>query len=427
MIMVTYSVSYGAMLLNGARLGDFYGRRRLFLCGMAIFALASLLCGVASSSWSLIGSRALQGIGAALLMPQIYASLRLLFDGDERRRAFAVMGAVQGVAGAASQVLGGGLLALDIGGLGWRLIFLINLPVAAYALVAGRWFIVETKEVAPARLDLMGALLGASALTAVLIPAMVGQEQHWPWWVIVGLLSSLPLFAAFIAYETGLTRRGGAPIIDPSLFKSVDFVFGMLASFLFFSAISSFSLSLTIFLQVGLSQTPLEAAMLFLPSTVAFFVGSIVSGRFTKQSQHQALTVGMGIFSLGLLIAVVDGLANGTTSMLSISVVLQGFGQGIVIPLLLNMVLSTVANAEAGMASGIFSTVQTVGSAFGVTIVGLILFGVIDQSGMEPSFIVRTAGPYGAAFATATIYNLSAIAFGLILFRAIHGRNSARA
>ncbi|XAZ25468.1 MFS transporter [Sinorhizobium sp. B11] len=162
MIMVAYSVSYGAMLLNGARLGDFYGRRRMFLSGMAIFALASLLCGIALSPWSLIASRALQGIGAALMMPQVYASLRLLFDGDERRRAFAVMGAVQGIAGAASQLLGGGLMALDIGSLDWRLIFFVNLPIAAYALIAGKWFIVETRDATSARLDLMGALLGAS-------------------------------------------------------------------------------------------------------------------------------------------------------------------------------------------------------------------------------------------------------------------------
>lgn len=252
MIMVAYSVSYGAMLLNGARLGDLYGRRRMFLSGMAIFAVASLLCGIASSPWSLIASRALQGIGAALLMPQVYASLRLLFDGDKRRWAFGVMGGVQGAAGVASQVFGGGLMALDIGGLGWRLIFFVNLPVAAYAIIAGKWFIVETREIASARLDMMGAFLGAAALTAILLPAMMGREQHWPWWTIIGLLSSMPLLTAFIAHENRLRQRGGAPIVDPSLFRNDGFAFGMVASFLFFSAISSFSLSLTIFLQVGL-------------------------------------------------------------------------------------------------------------------------------------------------------------------------------
>ncbi|MBB3391766.1 MFS family permease [Rhizobium sp. BK275] len=426
MIMVAYSVSYGAMLLNGARLGDFYGRRRMFLSGMAIFALASLLCGMALSPWSLIVSRALQGIGAALLMPQVYASLRLLFNGDERRQAFAVMGAVQGIAGAASQLLGGGLMALDVGSLGWRLIFFINLPIAAYALIAGR-FIIETREATSAGLDLTGALLGALALTAALLPAMVGQEQHWPWWAILGLLSSVPLFAAFIAYENRLMRRGGAPIIDPSLFRNGGVALSILASFLFFSAISSFSLSLTIFLQVGLGRTPLQAAMLFLPSTIAFFAGSLVSAPLAKRLRHHAPTLGMGIFGLGLLLAVIGGLVGGETSALTISVILQGFGQGIVIPLLLNMVLSTVTNAEAGMASGVFSTIQTTGSAFGVTIVGMILFGMTDGSGSEPGSAVRTAGVDGSAFAGATLYNLVAVTLGFVLFRALQmGNNGPR-
>ncbi|MBB3656960.1 MFS family permease [Rhizobium sp. BK650] len=428
MIMVAYSVAYGAMLLNGARLGDLYGRRRIFLSGMAIFALASLMCGMALSPWSLIAARALQGIGAALLMPQVYASLRLLFDGDERRRAFAVMGAVQGIAGATSQLLGGSLMALDIGSLGWRLIFFVNLPIAAYALIAGKWFIVETRGATSARLDLTGALLGASALTAVLLPAMVGHEQHWPWWALISLLSSVPLFAAFVAYENRLIRRDGVPIIDPSLFRNGGVTLGMSASFLFFSAISSFSLSLTIFLQVGLGQSPLQAAMLFLPSTVAFFAGSVVSAPLAKRLQHQAPTLGMAIFTLGLLLAVVDGLDGGGRSVLAVSVIFQGFGQGIVIPLLLNMVLSTVTNAEAGMASGVFSTIQTAGSAFGVTIVGMILFGMTDGSGHESGSAIGAAGIYGTAFAAATLYNLAAVTLGLFLFRALrrgHERSQA--
>ncbi|MBB3288673.1 MULTISPECIES: MFS transporter [Rhizobium] len=422
MIMVAYSVSYGAMLLNGARLGDLYGRRRLFLYGMAIFAGASLLCGLASSPWNLIAARALQGIGAALLMPQVYASLRLLFDGEKRRWAFGVMGSVQGAAGVASQVLGGGLMALDIGGLGWRLIFFVNLPVAAYAIIAGKWFIVETREAVSARLDVFGAFLGASALTAILLPAMIGREQHWPWWTIIGLLSSVPLFATFIVYENRLTQRGGVPIIDPLLFKNDGFAFGMLASFLFFSAISSFSLSLTIFLQVGLGRTPLQAAMLFLPSTIAFFAGSLMSAFLAKRMGHQTPIFGMAIFSLGLLIAVADGFLGREASTLTISVILQGLGQGIVIPLLLNMVLSTIADSEVGMASGIFSTIQTTGSAFGLTIVGIILFGIIDESGVEANSAVPAAGGYGAAFAVATLYNLAAVTLSLVLFDALHGR-----
>ncbi|SCB44702.1 MFS transporter [Rhizobium lusitanum] len=417
LIMVAYSLTYGALLLNGARLGDLYGRRKLFLVGMAIFALGSLLCALAFSPWSLISARAVQGIGAALLMPQVYASLRVLFEGEGRRKAFSVMGAVQGIAGAASQVVGGYLLVLNIGDIGWRLVFLVNLPVACYALIAGKWMIVETRAVASTTLDLWGAVLGTSALTLILLPVMVGQDYHWPWWAIIAPLLSLPVFMCFVSYEARLARRGGIPIIDISLFKKKSFVLGVFAAFLFFSAIGSFSLSLTILLQVGLEQTALEAGTFFVPSTVAFFIGSLLSGLLAKQGEYWTLFFGMFVFAAGLLTAVLSELAGGHYILaLSASVVLQGLGQGIVVPLLLNMILSTVSSKEAGMASGAFSTMQIAGSAFGVTIVGTILFNVLEHVGGTTVSTHLAENAYGEAFSIASIYNLVAVILGLAIF-----------
>ena len=417
LVMVAYSITYGALLLNGARLGDLYGRRKLFLVGMSIFAFGSLLCALALSPWSLIGARAVQGIGAALLMPQVYASLRVLFEGDDRRRAFAVMGAIQGIAGAASQVIGGALIVLDIHDFGWRLVFLVNLPVALYALIAGKLMIVETRAVAAAKLDLWGAVLGTAALTLILLPMMVAREYHWPWWAIACLLLSLPLFLSFVSYETRLARHGGAPIIDISLFKKKSFVLGVSAAFLFFSAIGSFSLSLTVLLQVGLGLTALQAGMFFVPSTVAFFIGSLLSQPLARQGERKALSLGMVIFAAGLLTAVLSSLASGhDIPALTASVIFQGLGQGIVIPLLLDMILSTVSSEEAGMASGAFSTMQIAGSAFGVTIVGAILFSLLERSEGEIAPGHPAADAYGAAFSIASLYNLVAVALGLALF-----------
>lgn len=411
LIMVAYSLTYGALLLNGARLGDLYGRRRLFLVGMAIFALGSLLCAVAFSPWSLIGGRAVQGVGAALLMPQVYTSLRLLFEGEARRRAFAVMGAVQGIAGAAAQVIGGFLIMLDVGDFGWRLVFLVNLPVAIVALIAGGRMIVESRAPAAARLDLCGAVLGTAALTLILLPVMLGREHHWPSWTIACLLLSPVVLACFVCHEARLTRRGGVPVLDMALFTQASFVQGILATFLLFSAISSFSLSLTMLLQVGLGMSALQAGIFFLPSTVAFFIGSLVSAPLARRGDRRALCLGMGGFAAGLLAAVLSGLAaDHAIRMLSISVILQGLGQGVVIPLLLNRILGTVAHEAAGMASGAFSTIQIAGSAFGVTIVGAIFFGVLERSG-----VAHPAG-YATAFSIAGLYNLIAVVLGLALF-----------
>ena len=395
LIIVSYNIMYGMMLLNSARLGDIYGRRQIFLTGMAVFAFGSLLCALASSAWLLIGARAVQGLGASLLMPQVYSSLRLLFDGDRRRRAFAVMGAVQGVAGVASQTIGGSLIALNIGSLGWRLIFLVNLPVAAYALIAGRWLLTETKAVAPSKLDIVGALLGSCALLSLLLPLLTGREQGWPWWAIATLTLSLPLFIVFILYENRLTQMGRMPIIEFSLFNN-----------------SSFSLSLTILLQVGLEKTPIQAAMIFLPSTVAFFIGAITSAPAMKRLDWHALSLGMLVFAVGLMASTIGVFFKDWNLLaLSASVTLQGFGQGIVIPLLLNVVLSVVTSSEAGMASGAFSVAQTVGSSCGVTIVGLVLFSAIQRNVIgEPQFQA-----YALSFALATLCNTFAVVLSIIL------------
>ena len=418
LILVTYSIAYGITLLNSARLGDLYGRRRIFLLGMGVFGISSAFCALSLASWFLIGARALQGVGASLMMPQVYSSLRLLFEGDDRRRAFAVMGAVQGVAGAASQTIGGSLIALDFGTLGWRLIFLVNLPIAAYALIAGRWLLPETRAEAPAKLDVVGAALGACTLLALLLPLLTGREQGWPWWIMGGLILFFPLLGAFASYEQRLARRGGAPIIDISIFTNKKFSTGVVISFFFYSAISSFSLSFTILLQIGLHRTPIQAALIFLPSTIAFFLGAVTSASAMKRLGLHALSFGMAIFALGLITSTV-GVFIGDWSLIALStaVTLQGFGQGVVIPSLLNIVLSVVSSSEAGMASGAFSVAQTVGSSCGVTIVGLILFSTINQS-LGSSYEQN----YELSFALATLYNIFAVFIGLILLKVYRER-----
>ena len=351
------------------------------------------------------------------MMPQVYTSLRLLFEGDDRRRAFAVMGAVQGVAGVASQTIGGGLIALDFGSLGWRLIFLVNLPIAAYALIGGIWLLPETRAEVPARTDVVGALLGSCALLSLLFPLLTGREQGWPWWAIGGIVLFLPLLGAFAVYEQRLTQRGGTPIVDISIFGNKRFSIGMLITFFFYSAISSFSLSLTVLLQIGLHETPIQAAMVFLPSTIAFFLGAVTSASAAKRLGLQALSLGMAAFALGLIASIVGTfIGDWSLLVLSASVTLQGFGQGIVIPSLLNVLLSDISSTKAGMASGIFSVAQTVGSSCGVTIVGLILFYTVDH--MLGSTYKQS---YSVSFALATMCNIIALIASLVLL-SFYGR-----
>ncbi|MGO4683530.1 MFS transporter [Hyphomicrobium sp. 2TAF46] len=413
LFMVGYSAPYGVMLLNGARLGDLYGRRRIFLIGMALFTAASGLCGAALTPAWLIAARALQGLGAALLMPQVFASLRVLFEGDQRRRAFGIMGAVQGVAASISQLAGGVLIEYGMAGLGWRWVFLVNLPIGLAALVAGRLLIVETRAPVPAKLDLRGAVIGALGLALLLVPFMEGQDHGWPWWSVVLPLLSVPVFGYFLSYERKLSARGGVPIIDVALFANHRFVAGVVAIFLFYSAISSFFLSLTMLLQPGLGLSPLAAGAVFTPSAIAFFAASLIGPKLAGWIGRKALLLGVTIFWTAMALAIGIGATSpDNLPLLIVSLILNGAGQGLVIPLALNATLSRVREDQAGMGSGMVSTMQIVGTSVGVAIVGVLFFSVIHQAGE----LVTATRTYGHALAQATVYNVVVVTLSFVGF-----------
>jgi EmrB/QacA subfamily drug resistance transporter len=419
LVMVGYSAAYAVFLLNGARLGDLFGRKRMFLVGMALFTLASALCGLATSPWMLIAMRVGQGLGAAILMPQVMASLRVLFDGDARRRAFGTMGAVQGVAASVSQIIGGWLiahpLAADISG--WRAVFLVNVPIGLVALLAARTFVAESRAPVAARLDVHGAVAGAVALAMLLVPIMQGRESGWPWWSWVVPLASLLVFRHFVRVEQTLSAAGRVPIIEMALFRNRSFVLGVLAIFLFYTAISSYFLALTILLQFGRGLSALAAGLVFTPAAIAFFTGSLTAPRLAERIGQRALLLGVAIFAVGLVLLATMAQAGTATAWLVVPLVLSGFGQGMVIPLSLNTILSSVETAQAGMGAGTVTTMQAVGNAVGVTVVGVLLFSLLGHvDGADAVDATTHAAHYGHAFALATLYNVGATVLALLLF-----------
>jgi len=419
LVMVGYSAAYAVFLLNGARLGDLFGRKRMFLVGMALFTLASALCGLATSPWMLIAMRVGQGLGAAILMPQVMASLRVLFDGDARRRAFGTKGAVQGVAASVSQIIGGWLiahpLAADISG--WRAVFLVNVPIGLVALLAARTFVAESRAPVAARLDVHGAVAGAVALAMLLVPIMQGRESGWPWWSWVVPLASLLVFRHFVRVEQALSAAGRVPIIEMALFRNRSFVLGVLAIFLFYTAISSYFLALTILLQFGRGLSALAAGLVFTPAAIAFFTGSLTAPRLAEHIGQRALLLGVAIFAVGLVLLATMARAGAATAWLVVPLVLSGFGQGMVIPLSLNTILSSVETAQAGMGAGTVTTMQAVGNAVGVTVVGVLLFSLLGHvDGADAVDAATHAAHYGHAFALATLYNVGATVLALLLF-----------
>jgi MFS family permease len=218
-----YAFTYAAGLVTGGRLGDLFGYRRMFTAGMASFAIASLLCGLAQSPGELVGARLLQGLAAAVMVPQVLAMITALFPGEERPRALAWFGVTAGVSGLCGQVLGGLLLSANVLGLSWRAIFFLNVPIGALVLVLASRLVPKVATPAGTRMDPCGVAGISAALALALAPLSLGQQEGWPAWTWACLAASLPVMAAALAWEQRLDRRGGQPLIDLSLFGRRSF------------------------------------------------------------------------------------------------------------------------------------------------------------------------------------------------------------
>ncbi|HZE30112.1 MAG TPA: MFS transporter, partial [Actinoallomurus sp.] len=227
LIVGGYAFTYASGMVTGGRLGDLLGYRRLFVAGMAIFTLASLLCGLAQSPSELVAARLLQGLTGALMVPQVLALITATFPADERPRAMSWFGVTAGIGAIAGQVLGGLLLDADLFGLGWRVIFLINVPVGLVALVFAMRLLPYHRAERRPRLDPLGAIGISGALALILVPLILGREEGWPLLTWVSMALSLPVLAATLGWELHLTRRGGEPLLDLTLFRNRAFAAGL--------------------------------------------------------------------------------------------------------------------------------------------------------------------------------------------------------
>ncbi len=262
LIVAGYELAFGVLLIAGGRLGDRFGRRRLFSLGMLGFTLSSLLCGLAGSLGLLIAARILQGATAALLFPQIYALMRVLYAPQQRRRAFAWLGMTLGLAAIFGQILGGFIIEANLFGSGWRMIFLINLPIGAMALWAARR-IPESRVAQAQRLDGVGLWLAATGLSLLLLPLLEGPARGWPWWIAPMLALAMLTLWGFLRWERRLAQRGDDAVLDPALFRQAGFAPGMAVVLAIYATASSFFLCFALLLQAGAGLTPFQAGSLF--------------------------------------------------------------------------------------------------------------------------------------------------------------------
>ncbi|RDJ02754.1 MFS transporter [Rhizobium grahamii] len=399
LIISGYATTYAVMLITGGRLGDLYGRRNVFLAGMVAFAGASALCGFAWSPAVLVLGRILQGSAAAIMAPQALASINAIFPEHEKSKALSFYALTFGIASMAGLFLGGALIALDIFGLGWRAIFLINLPVIAIAAPSAVMVLRETRSEHASKLDLGGAVLIALALCALIWPLIEGREHGWPVWSLLMLAASLPLLFLFWHYEQKVEAAGRDPILAPRLLQVPGLKRGLLSA-LFFYAFAAFWLTFSVYQQGGLGHTPFEAGIAILPAAVGFVLGPFASGHIFRLFGRYSTAAGMSLEASGL-VGTAALISFGAPEFLSVALFIVGAGQGIALPNLVRTVVQRVDPAQSGLASGLVNSMLQIGGALATALIGGLFFSILGSSTDERSI--------GHA------YSVAAIAIGLCL------------
>ncbi|GAA3386810.1 MFS transporter [Streptomyces roseoviridis] len=415
-----YSLPIAVGLITGGRLGDLYGRRRILLIGTAVFTTASLLCGLAAGLGVLIGARALQGVGVAIMIPQILATLHVAFDGQKRSKVFGLYGAIMSLANVLGPVMGGLLTEADLFGLSWRPIFLVNVPVGLAVLLLGRRFIPESSVKKADRPDLTGMLLSALAVVLIVFPLSEGHLHHWPLWCFVMLAAGLLVLGVFLRHQQ--RKQDKAPLVPLSLFRGRQFSGGTAAQLVHGLLCGLFFMTWTLYLQHGLGMSPFHAAMAFVLLSLGELAGATLAaksgGRFARRlPQAGALIAAASMAAYGLQAA--GGQADLTLLALTAPVVLIGFGLGMVSGPLADLSLARVRHEDAGAASGLFNTAIHLGIALGTALTALVFF---TTTGGSPD-----AGVNRDAFITVLwwVGSLLALMWALMFFLPKRTKNRA--
>ncbi|CAM4283523.1 Major facilitator superfamily (MFS) profile domain-containing protein [Bordetella tumbae] len=374
LVISVYAAAYAVTLILGGRLGDLYGRKRVFIGGMLGFGVASALCGLAPSPGMLVGGRLLQGISAAIMAPQSLASIHSLFPASEKNRALSLYGATFGLASVGGQLLGGVLVSASPWGLGWRSVFLINIPVIIVAVPAALMLLRESRAERSARLDVSGALLLASGLLALVVPLIEGREHHWPWWCVALLGLSIPLLCMFWKYEKRQELADRTPLILPSILAAPGLRRSLAATF-FFYALAAFFLVFAAYEQAGLGNNALATGLAILPLGIGFFLGPLCGPRIARRFGARTAAFGMSLEVFGLVMVAALAFVDAAT-WLALPLFLIGAGQGIALPALVRLNVDQVDARWAGLASGLVTATLQISAAVCVAIIGGLFIAI---------------------------------------------------
>jgi MFS family permease len=400
LVIAGYGVAYAALLVLGGRLGDRFGRHRLFLGALAGFIATSAMCGFAPTVGVLIAARIAQGATAALLVPQVLATFHHTLEHERKARALALYGATSGIAAVVGQLVGGLLVSADLAGASWRPIFLVNVPIGLVVLLVAARIVPDTRADHPIGIDLPGTALFAAALTAVLVPLTEGHSLGWPWWTWAMIGLAIALGAITFVVERRAEQRGQIPLLPPSLLRLPSMTRGLAMVFAFSIGFGAFMFVFALTVQNGLHADALHGGLAILPMAALFFLGSVVAPQLISRFGRAALSIGAVIQVAGLcsLVAVVvRGWPHVSLWDMAGPLALAGAGQSMLFAGLFRSVLADVPTHLGGVGGGVLITLQQSGLALGVATLGTL-------------YLARAEHNTAHAFATVEVVQMAIIA-----------------
>ena len=384
-MVAAYPLAFAVGLITGSRLGDLVGRKRTFLGGLVGFTLMSAACGFAPNAETLVGFRALQGLAAAAMIPQVLSSLQVMYAPHERAKAMGLFTGLAGLSAVLGPVIGAVLTEADLGGLGWRSIFLVNVPFGGLAILAAVRWVPESVAAHRPRIDVRGVSVLAVGLLAVLYPLTMGRELGWPTWVYAAMAAGVAILAFFARSQVRAEGARREPLVALSLYRGRGFAAGSAMNSLLFMAMASYFLCQTIYLQAGLGWSVLKAGLAGVPFalTTTVFAGLGVAV-LAPRIGRKVLQIGALTWAAGALLLV--GAVHGADASTSVWTFLPGFvvagaGFGLMVSPIGVFTLADVPVDKAGSASGLFSTTGQLSGAAGVAVLGSLFFSVVDAHG----------------------------------------------
>jgi EmrB/QacA subfamily drug resistance transporter len=426
-VFAGYIIAYGVNLVTAGRLGDTYGRKRMFMIGMACFTITSALCAFAQEPLTLIITRVFQGTSAALMFPQALSIIQATFTSKQKDKAIALYGATIGMGAAAGQFLGGFLIQTNLFNLDWRLIFLVNVPIGIGTLIAALFIVHESKSEKPIRLDIGGAAILSAILFLLLYPLIEGRNAGWPLWMYVSIIASITLIFPFIFFESSVIKRNNnnrngngphstykLPLIPVSLFKDRSFIIGTLILIVFYIGNPSFIFVLTFYLQNGLGFSSLVSGLTFLPMGTGIIISSLLAPKIGRKLEAGILKIGLIVIIIGYALFIITAHQESNTglqwSQLLLYMFIVGIGLNFVLVPLINIILSRAKIEDAGAASGVLNTMIAVGNAMGIAIIASIFSGLVGTSSNHIGI-----HHYTDAFVNSTFYNIGLVIAALVL------------